>query len=249
LTPVIRSVVTDSYDGPVVDTTTAGPHTLTITSVGNVNGNVDVPDPNFPQTETSNAVMITRNYGFGSIEGEVWIGDLQIDPADVTWGLTTITATVPAVAETGQLTIVRGDSGRSTVNAVTVIMASATDLVTQVTASIQAVIDSAVDGEIIVIPPGTYFEPLIITKPVQLAGAGAGSLTSRGRGGGVCSARGRARHQVNRAATTPSMPRRKCAQLSARPGTTPAWKKRSAAATAPTTTRCTMVPSAMFAPR
>ena len=176
LTPVIHSVTTTTYSGPVVGAALADD--IIITSVGNINGNVDVPDPNFPQTETNDAVMITRNHGFGSVEGEVWIGDLQVPPADVDWSLGTIVVTeVPAAAETGQLTIVRGDSGKSTVNSVTLIVLSGTDSVMSVTpgGSIQDVIDLADDGEIIVIPPGTYYEPLIITRPVQLAGAGAGS--------------------------------------------------------------------------
>jgi len=40
---------------------------------------------------------------------------------------------------------------------------------------IQNLIDAAAPGDTVVIPPGTYFENVIISKDITLQGAGAGS--------------------------------------------------------------------------
>jgi large repetitive protein len=134
-------------------------------------GNVLVPNPAFDGT---NAYMINRNYGFGDSEGTVTLGGI---PLPITsWSNESITATIPTGASTGQLMVTRND-GMSTVVGVTVTVRRNNDnyAVHHVTSTIQAAIDQANPGDLILIPPGTYEELVIMWKPVRAQGYGAGS--------------------------------------------------------------------------
>ncbi|MCG8426591.1 MAG: hypothetical protein MI754_04445, partial [Chromatiales bacterium] len=96
---------------------------LEITSMGMV----AVPNPAYDGVGGSQPKTVLRDYGFGSIEGEVTLGGvpLTID----SWNDSTILATIPTTStnrglspgvETGQLLVTRGDSGGTTESGVTV---------------------------------------------------------------------------------------------------------------------------------
>lgn len=165
-TPKIYSV-TDSADrdagsGPYL----ASPGTLYIHSMGTQS----VPNPEY---NGNNAKMVNRDFGFGAG------GSVTIDGIEQTVNNWTNDVIAVAVANSGQL-VVHRDNGLSTVNGITVTLAQ--DLrnqsnVVAVTSgsSIQAAIDAAGTNDLILVPPGTYNEFVIMYKPVQLQGWGAGS--------------------------------------------------------------------------
>ena len=122
-------------------------------------------------------------------------------PATITnWTDSSITATVPSgvpncavqqqaqyggsLAQCGQLVITAG-SGQQSVDTVTVTIGGKAPtyvttnnpLTPYGTGSIQAAIDAAQPGDLIMIPPGDYQEMLLMWKPVRLQGAGAASTT------------------------------------------------------------------------
>ncbi len=171
LTPVIHTVSVDGNGvggGPYA---TAVQREVTITSVGVV----DVPDPNAARVAGENTTFIARNFGFGDSLGTVTIGGQAITV--MTWTDSVIVADIPGGVTTGQLEVTRGDNGVTTVNATTVIIDDGSiPTVTQIpqdgSMSIQDAIDVTPEGGVILVPPGTYRESLIITKPIQLQGWG-----------------------------------------------------------------------------
>ncbi len=166
-TPVIRTVTSGSYNGPYV--AQAG-NTFQITAMGPT----EVVNP------AGTPVRITRDYGFGQTEGRVFLGDQQLEEAEVDWSSGVIEATVPDTMAPGsyQLTVVRGDTDASTIMGITVTVGPIAGQVRQVnpSGSIQAAIDGANNGDLILIPAGTYEELVILWKEVQLQGAGAPSV-------------------------------------------------------------------------
>ncbi|MEQ1844547.1 MAG: putative Ig domain-containing protein, partial [Nitrospira sp.] len=186
-TPKIFSVTAagnaGNVGGPYIDDPSSGTRTLTITSLGTV----QVPDPNAIRTEGNLGITIPRDFGFGGgageVPGQVTLGGLPLPI--VSWSNATITATVPATAQTGQLVVKRAvsagdlDIGLSTTNSVTVTVGAPVlpNIVRTVAQgqSIQAALNAAVAGDLILVQPGTYYEMLIMTKPVKLQGFGAGS--------------------------------------------------------------------------
>lgn len=165
-TPAIRQV-DGSGPGPFVNP--AG--TLTIQSMGTVR----VPNPNYNGPGGGTAKTIVRNYGFGvqGVLSSVTVGGIPL--VINTWSPDTITATLPAAATTGELIVTRSN-GLSTVNSVTVTVSNETPLrVPGSHPTIQAAIDAAAPGALILVGPGTYDELAIMWKPVRLQGAGAGS--------------------------------------------------------------------------
>jgi len=161
--------------GPVV--VAGNSRQLTITSLGTV----QVTDPN--GVNNSGAPKINRDFGFGN-QGQVTIVTANgsvVSLQNVAWSNDVITGDVPNTlpnnATTGQLVVRRSDSGLSTVNSVTVHLVGSGAGVTTVAAgtTIQAAVDAAAAGGLVLVPPGTYSESLVITKPVRLQGWGAGS--------------------------------------------------------------------------
>ena len=165
--------------GPLVDV--GG--TLTITSFGDL---VDVPNPAYEGPPAKDK-LIQRDFGFGGSQGtgSVTIGGIPL--FILSWDANTITARVadstpvtdplapplPPV-ETGQLVVTR-DNGSSTEHAITVTVSAETPTYVAAGGSIQAAIDAATAGDLILVEPGVYNESVIMWKPVRLQGAGAGS--------------------------------------------------------------------------
>jgi hypothetical protein len=170
-TPVVlaaSAIENGKGGGPYIAPT--GSRTLTITS----RGTVEVPAPSAPRVDGSSQVLVPRDYGFGDVAGQVTIAGV---PLTVTsWNSDVIVAEVPANARTGQLTIVRGDGVRSRHGVtVTVGMDPANVVAVQPGGNIQAAIDAAPAGGLVLVAQGSYSEMLFITKPIALQGWGADS--------------------------------------------------------------------------
>ena len=160
-TPVIWSTQGPSIAGPYV--ATAG-QLLTIVSAGTV----DVPNPDFGAPGELRS--ISRDFGFGGPTGTVTIDGVAVPVT--AWDNDSITISVP---NGGQLDIVRGDNNVSTVTGITVTVGGAVQVVSP-GGSIQTAIDLASSGDLVVIPPGTYEELVIMWKPVKLQGSGASTV-------------------------------------------------------------------------
>lgn len=175
MTPEIASV-SGPTGGPYVSATG---QTIHITSVGTA---VPVPNPNYPDVPGSTPT-INRDFGFGPDTGtrSVTVGGTLL--AIVSWSPTDIMATVPAGVTTGELIVTRGDNNRSTIVGIT-LNVGAPSIVKHVPgdyATIQAAIDAASDGWLILVgpklvPPFTYNENIIMPKNVMLQGSGASTI-------------------------------------------------------------------------
>ena len=161
-----------------------GSQDITITSMGSVS----VPNPNYCDpaagacpvgADTTNR-FINRDYGFGT-PGVISLDDIPL--TNVIWTDATITATVAAMPVNGiggrQLTLTRGGiNGQTTRTGVTVQVGlrpgGAVSNVSQ-GQSIQAAVDAAGINDLILVQSGTYNEMVVMWKPVQLQGWGAGS--------------------------------------------------------------------------
>jgi hypothetical protein len=159
-------------------------------------------------TAPFNQKAVTRDFGFGGTQGTVTIGGV---PATVTgWSPSQITVTVNlngtvngqavtvpqcaiqqqaiyggSTAYCGQLVITRGDNGRQSIDAVTVTVGGKAPTHVAPTAPIQAAIDSASPGDMLMIDSvapavagtagtaATHYEMLLMWKPLRLQGVGA----------------------------------------------------------------------------
>jgi hypothetical protein len=191
--PAIKSVISNEAPGPWVSNSGAG-HTLTITALGPVQvNNYPYAGPSQPSNSLYGTKFITRNYSFGTTAGTVALvgSDGVSHPlTSVSWTDTVITGDVPAGvppclvqqrgngnggALCGNL-VITAANGNQSIDAITVTIGgkAPTVLAGQ---TIQSAIDAATPGDMIIIPPGTYNEMLLMWKPVRLQGVGAGSVT------------------------------------------------------------------------
>jgi hypothetical protein len=176
-TPVIASVEGRSADGA---TSYAGPRlpgaggTVRITSVGPR----QVPNPAWDGTTA--ARTIPRDFGFGLDEGRVTLDGAELDV--VSWGDDVVVATIPAGAETGQLELERASGARTELGVTLTIEApgDAAPIIVAEGQSIQAAIEQAAPGQLILVGPGVYREMLFVHKPVRLQGWGAPSTVIDG---------------------------------------------------------------------
>jgi hypothetical protein len=166
-TPAILRVDSSAGNGPWLPATQG---TLTITALGDR----QVPNPAYAGPAGSAPKTILRHYGFGASKGTVTLGGVALTINS--WGDNAITATVPINAKTGEL-VVTTANGKSSVDAVTVtIEATQPKHVPIDYPTIQAAIDAAAPGDLIMVDPGTYNELVIMWKPVRLQGVGAASV-------------------------------------------------------------------------
>jgi hypothetical protein len=198
-TPAVSEVDGDGV-GPWVS---AAGKTLTINALGDqvVPNNAYVG----PSAAAApfNAKTVTRKYGFGDSQGTgtVTIGGAAATVQS--WSDKQIMVTVPSVgapsgippcamqqqaqyggstAYCGELVITAGNGKRSIDSVTVTVGGSAPKYVSGSTpmsptgvGSIQQAIDSANPGDLIIVPPGTYNELLLMWKPVRLQGVGAAS--------------------------------------------------------------------------
>ncbi|MCX7003802.1 MAG: Ig-like domain-containing protein [bacterium] len=169
-TPVIRAAQGPD-GGPLLLNASA---VLTISSMGPT----QVPNPQHNATNSA-PLMITRDFGFGSVTGAVTVNGIALNI--LSWSDGTITATAPTNAPTGQLMVTRGDNGVTTRIGLTLTVGASSAHVHHVSAAaypahpIQDAIDAANPGDLILIGPGDYNENPIMWKPVKLQGSGAQS--------------------------------------------------------------------------
>jgi large repetitive protein len=178
-TPVIKSVQGAGQVGPYI---TAANQVITITAAGVV----PVPDPTSLGYGSPNTT--DRNYGFGTTPGAVLINGVAAQI--VSWNDSTITFRVGsalAANQTGQVLVRRGDNGVVSPIGVTLTFAGGgvLQVVPKDTApalippgaytSIQEAVDVASPGDLVLVAPGTYYENVVLWKPLRLQGAGAGT--------------------------------------------------------------------------
>lgn len=168
---------------PVISHIDGGPY---VESVGDAieivsMGTVTVANPEY---DGSNARWIERDFGFGDDEGTVTIGGRSLAITD--WQPGRIVAAIPAGTSTGQLVVTRGDTGRSSLLGITVTIGPLGNgptgqprniLHVNDGESIQAALDAANPGDLILVGPGYYEETLFMYEPVQLQGWGPGVTT------------------------------------------------------------------------
>jgi FtsP/CotA-like multicopper oxidase with cupredoxin domain len=165
-TPVV-SQVNGAGIGPWV---AAAGDTITITSLGTA---VSVKNPNFGQA--GQPQFITRDFGFGAqgAGSSVTIGGVAA--AVTSWTPTSITVQVP---NSGQLVVTRdngaGAPGKSSVLGIYVTVGGTAPIHVNNGGNIQATIDAAPAGSLIIVGPGSYNEMVILYKNIRLQGAGAG---------------------------------------------------------------------------
>jgi len=179
-TPMIQQVTVPSAGGgPYV---TNPSQQIQIRSVGSIS----VPNPAYDGPGGTQPKTITRDYGFGTRGTGVNQGQVTINVNGTirnlninAWNNNQITAglpngTNPIPSGQYQLTV-RRSNGRSTTMGVTLTVALGNGQPRRVSAGqkIQAAIDAAAPGELILVGPGNYDELVVMWKPVRLQGWGA----------------------------------------------------------------------------
>jgi hypothetical protein len=172
-TPVIHSVVTDSQAGPLVCTDNPGTQTVTISAPPG--GTITIRNPDYPALST--LPTVTRDVGFGATQGT---GVVTLNGVELTVASWTNTQIVVDAAgqTTGRLMVTR-DNGLTAEIGVTLSIVDCGGLTVRTVApggSIQAAVDAAAAGDIILVGTGQFNENVIMNKPVRLQGGGNGSF-------------------------------------------------------------------------
>lgn len=169
--PVVARVDGDAGFGPWLP---AGGGTLTILSARDQQVLNPAYAGPFAAGGLTSQRTVTRHYGFGGQRGTLKIGNVDLTGQTI-WLDGAITVVVPGGTPSGQLVITTA-SGKTSVDTVTVTMGGPAP--TRVTSggSIQAAVDAANPGDLILVDAGTYNELVVMWKPVRLQGVGAGSV-------------------------------------------------------------------------
>ena len=165
-----------SNQGPVFPVGTALPQGRNIEIISE--GRVDVPNSRFGLP--GEPATITRDYGFGDVQGAGVVEMNGVELPVVYWSDSRIIATVPLGTPSGQLTVT-ANNGRTSPRGIYVTTDLAESQIIRVTpitiagaTPIQDAIDQAQDGDLVLVSPGTYNELVIMDHPVKLQGWGAG---------------------------------------------------------------------------
>ena len=170
-TPAIFSVSTDSGPGPYVS---AAGQNMTITA----KGPTIVPNPAFDILNPGQPATITRDYGFGNAGVKVrLVGHGELDVLFQS-NSTVVVSTAAVPAGQYQLVVAREDNKLETVSGITLTVgpwAGAVHRVPADFATIQAAVDAASPGDLILAAPGVYNELVVLWKEVQIQGSGPGA--------------------------------------------------------------------------
>jgi len=171
LTPIIKQADGSGF-GPWV-TAKDQPVTLTslgLTTVRNSQYNALANPPG--------AFTEVRDYGFGTKQGSVMVDGKGV--AVLTWTDSKITFKAPATG--GIVTVKRGDNGLESPIGVTLhIGGSAPVRVPGNYATIQAAVDGAAAGSLVLVGPGVWEETVFLHRNIRLQGSGAFSTTISAR--------------------------------------------------------------------
>ncbi|HXK02474.1 MAG TPA: choice-of-anchor D domain-containing protein [Verrucomicrobiae bacterium] len=191
-TPAIKEVDGDAI-GPYVKT--SGARTITITSLGSQSVfNYGYSGPS-ATTAPYNQKTVTRNYGFGGQPSNcptigacpnVTVGGVPLQ--NVSWSDEKISGTVPTTiprcfaqmsqyggdqnTRCGQL-VITAANGKQSIDSITVTMENKAPTHVLANGTIQAAIDGAHPGDLIIVDPGVHNELVLMWKPVRLQGVGA----------------------------------------------------------------------------
>ncbi|MGE5054455.1 MAG: choice-of-anchor D domain-containing protein [Acidobacteriota bacterium] len=146
-----------------------------------------------------NKARVTRHYGFGTAPSAACNSGVEGTPCPnvtiagkpmtgVTWSDSSITGFVPSGvpdcdvqqqtlygglhASCGELSITTA-TGKQSIDTVTVTVGGKPPMVLSGSETIQSAIDAAAPGDMIIVPPGSYDEMVLMWKPVRLQGVGA----------------------------------------------------------------------------
>ena len=208
-TPAISEVDVDSNIGPWASSPGSA-HTLHIYALGTVPVNNYGYSGPAATTAPFNAKTVTRKYSFGSTAGTVALVDANgvAHPLTSSWGDLVITAAVPGLPPSAAVTcpvqqqtqyggpaanapaqclqlVITAANGKQSVDTVTITIGGKAPTHVAATASIQAAIDAARPGDMLMIDPATrataalpavpaiHEALLLMWKPVRLQGVAA----------------------------------------------------------------------------
>src|SRR2546428_2145250 len=200
-TPAIAEVDSNDGVGPWASAAGTG-HALTITALGDQMVPNNAYSGPSATTPPYNQKKVLRHYGFGT-QGTGSAATLialnnsgATIPLNITgWSDTTIVAGIPSsvganpnfrcaiqqqaqyggsTAACGQL-VITTSTGQQSVDTVTVTIGGKAPTHVAASGSIQAAIDAAKPGDLIIVDPAAHQEMLLMWKPVRLQGVGAAS--------------------------------------------------------------------------